>query len=70
MSIHRPYKEAINFPDSKKAAEQEIMNFQAKIPELKRLRKIKANSPDGKLNKGSKRVLPDKSCYSSYYYYY
>ncbi|KGM28306.1 hypothetical protein C6H64_23055 [Photorhabdus luminescens] len=36
----------------------------------KRLRKIKAHSPDGKLNKDSKRVLPDKSCYSSYYYYY
>ncbi|MBS9435460.1 putative type VI secretion system effector [Photorhabdus hainanensis] len=36
----------------------------------KRLRKIKAHSPDGKLNKDSKRVLPDKRCYSSYYYYY
>ncbi|MBS9438204.1 hypothetical protein EAE91_13880 [Photorhabdus noenieputensis] len=36
----------------------------------KRLRKIKANSPDGKLNRESQRILPDKSCYSSYYYYY
>ncbi|CAQ85912.1 MULTISPECIES: putative type VI secretion system effector [Photorhabdus] len=36
----------------------------------KRLKKIKVNSPDGKLHKSSKRVLPDKDCYSSYYYYY
>ncbi|WP_118988151.1 putative type VI secretion system effector [Photorhabdus sp. CRCIA-P01] len=37
---------------------------------LKKLKEIKASSSNGELSKGSERVLPDKSCYSSYYYYY
>ncbi|MBS9439894.1 hypothetical protein EAE91_22915 [Photorhabdus noenieputensis] len=37
---------------------------------MKKLKEMKANSPAGKSGKESERVLPDKSCYSSYYYYY
>ncbi|NHB59698.1 putative type VI secretion system effector [Photorhabdus sp. RW14-46] len=37
---------------------------------MKRLKEMKANSPAGKSGKESERVLPDKSCYSSYFYYY
>ncbi|WP_434525925.1 putative type VI secretion system effector [Photorhabdus asymbiotica] len=36
----------------------------------KRLKEIKANYPDGKADKESERVLPDQSCFLSYYYYY
>ncbi|TDB44167.1 putative type VI secretion system effector [Photorhabdus khanii] len=35
----------------------------------KRLKEIKVNSMDGKLGKESDRVLPDKDCFLSYYYY-
>ncbi|MCW7550830.1 hypothetical protein OO184_23585 [Photorhabdus sp. APURE] len=37
---------------------------------MKKLKEMKANYPEGKSSKESERVLPDKSCYSSYYYYY
>ncbi|TNH44867.1 putative type VI secretion system effector [Photorhabdus luminescens] len=37
---------------------------------MKKLKKMKANYLEGKSSKKSERVLPDKSCYSSYYYYY
>ncbi|MGS0630177.1 putative type VI secretion system effector, partial [Photorhabdus asymbiotica] len=36
----------------------------------KRLKEIKANYPDGKADKEGERVLPDKGCFLSYYYYY
>ncbi|NHB90243.1 putative type VI secretion system effector [Photorhabdus tasmaniensis] len=36
----------------------------------KRLKEIKVNSPDGEPDNDGRIVLPDKSCYSSYYYYY
>ncbi|WP_448512043.1 putative type VI secretion system effector [Photorhabdus laumondii] len=36
----------------------------------KRLKEIKANSPDEQSDKESERVLPDKDCFISYYYYY
>ncbi|MBS9435189.1 putative type VI secretion system effector [Photorhabdus hainanensis] len=37
---------------------------------MKKLKEMKANSREEKSGKGGERVLPDKSCYSSYYYYY
>ncbi|KGM28308.1 hypothetical protein KS18_10500 [Photorhabdus luminescens] len=36
----------------------------------KKLKEIKANSLDGKSGKDSERVLPDKACFVSHYYYY
>ncbi|RAX05714.1 hypothetical protein CKY02_22990, partial [Photorhabdus bodei] len=36
----------------------------------KRLKEIKANSPEREPSKDSDRVLPDRACFVSYYYYY
>ncbi|NDL01520.1 putative type VI secretion system effector [Photorhabdus bodei] len=36
----------------------------------KRLKEIKANSPEREPGKDSDRVLPDRACFVSYYYYY
>ncbi|MCW7550828.1 hypothetical protein OO184_23575 [Photorhabdus sp. APURE] len=36
----------------------------------KKLREIKANSPNKESGKDSERVLPDKACFASHYYYY
>ncbi|WP_350307599.1 putative type VI secretion system effector [Photorhabdus viridis] len=36
----------------------------------KRLKEIKTNSPDRESGKDSERVLPDRDCFVSYYYYY
>ncbi|NHB90242.1 putative type VI secretion system effector [Photorhabdus tasmaniensis] len=36
----------------------------------KKLKEIKANTSDGELGKDNGRVLPDRDCFVSYYYYY